>query len=169
MKNKVIKTLAITLSMCAIAPLGSFSASAKTNNWDSAWTGGSGYCNTKFGTIHSYCDSKNTSAGTKRACCVRDKGDSSSMYIYNKSSKAVEVKFWGEISWIDPARFWVGQCEEYPRSYFDCKVEVPANSERLVPQFINENGYDYAHVHFDTSDTNGLWSADSTGWYPSVY
>lgn len=167
MKKKFIKVLMVTSSICALMPFSSLSASAVKNNWDSKWTGGSGYCGGQYPGINSYCESKNTTSGTKRACSIRDKGDDSSIYVYNKSSKTVEVKVWGESDWLFPVRYDITWCDGY-KKISTSEWKVPRYSERFIPQYINEREFKYAHVHFTTSGTNGLWSADSSGWYPNA-
>ena len=98
---------------------------------------------------------------------IRDKGDDSSIYVYNKSSKTVEVKVWGEFDWLFPAFYDITWCNGY-EDISTSEWRVPRYSERFIPQYINEREFKYAHVHFTTSGTNGLWSADSSGWYPNA-
>lgn len=162
MKNKFIKAFAITSSVCALMSFNCMTASAVKNDWDSSWTGGTAVCN-----LNSYCSSKNDGDGRNRACCIRDKGDTSSIYVYNKSSKAVDVTVWGEFSWQNPIRIDPTWCDGYTKISTN-KWSVPKNSERFIPQYIGEKGLSYAHVHFNTSNTNGLWSADSSGFYPNA-
>ena len=167
MNRKLMKVIAIVSGLCSLTTLNGMTVGAVKNNWDSEWTGGSGYCNTQYGGIHSYCSSKNDGGGRNRACCIRDKGDTSSIYVYNKSSKAAIVKVWGENGIIYLAKYDTTWCDGYTNISTN-KWSVPKKSQRFIPQYIGERGFTYAHVHFDTTGTNGLWSADSSGWYPNA-
>lgn len=169
MKKKLISLLTITSSICALIPFNCLNANAVKNNWDSEWKGGTGYCYGEFGGIHSLCAEKYETCGRDRACCIRPKGDTSSIYVYNKSSKSVKVTVWGENSYITPARKTASATECSGYTKISTNVwSVPKYSERFIPQYIKENRYTYAHAHFDTSGTSGLWSSDSSGWYPNA-
>lgn len=45
MKNKLVKALAITSSVCALMSFNCMTASAVKNDWDSSWKGGTAVCN----------------------------------------------------------------------------------------------------------------------------
>lgn len=172
MKKSFMRTLAVTSSIFALLPFNCLSANAVKNDWDTSWKGGGTsfeYCNDKYGGIHSLCSAKSDTSGRNRSCCIREKGDYSSIYVYNKSSKAVEVKVWGENSFISPNldSDTATKCKGYT-SISTNSWSVPKYSERFIPQYIKENKFTYAHIHFNTAGTNGLWSADSSGWYPNA-
>lgn len=173
MKKSLVKVLAITASVCML-PFNYLKVEAVKNNWDSEWKAGGVnykpsssstlYCTGPQGGKPSYCSSKYDSNGRNRPCCIRDKGDTSSIYVYNKSNKPVKVIVWGEVDWQNPQSYDVSYIPG--GSQLGNTWRVPKYSERLIPQYIKEKDYDYAHVHFENSGAYGLWSADSSGWYP---
>lgn len=178
MKNKFIKALLLTTSICATIPFNGLAVSAKNNCADSPWKGGEGGCSSTF----SHCWEKdgflvtNTgdSTGKYRKCSVRCKKDDSSVYVYNQSSTEVKVEVmgtWGGNgnyptcgdSWSVSDTLRRKGYKDLPKTWY-----VPANSKRFIPQYINEKGWGYAHIHFITSGTYGFWSPDSVGSYSNA-
>ena len=147
---------------------------ASANNCsDTRWTGYTGWdCYDGECSRYSYVyeDFKGDKNGQDRKCSIRLKQDDTSVYVYNKSSKKATVKVMGtHYSPITPGNAATHN-SDYKNQFSDLREKwyVPAKSERLIPQYIYENGWEYAHIHFETKGTNGLWSPDSVGWYPNA-
>ena len=165
MKNKFLKKLLITASVCAMLPINCFSANAG-NSWDSPWAGGTPDCDPSF----SYCASRYARPGSNGtgACSVRTKTDTTSIYVYNKSNKNAVVKVWGENNLLTYKKTDVTTYSNWQRIPTN-RWSVPKNSERFIPQYIGERkDTTLAHVHFVTGGTSGVWSADSVNWYPNA-
>lgn len=172
MKNNFIKKTLSTLTICALLPLNCLTTSAN-NCSDTRWKGGSGGCDSTW----SYVYEKNHAYtyGQDRKCSVRPKDDATSIYVYNKSTKKAKVTVMatnhnsGIVPNDCPAHYDNrGVPDQYKYKELSKVWYVPSKSERFIPQYIKENFLKNAHVHFETTGTNGLWSPDSVGWYPNA-
>lgn len=172
MKKLIKKTVAI-LAVCTSLPFNCLIASAN-NCSDTSWKGytGADLYNGECSRDYSFVveGNKGSSKGKDRKCSIRRKLDDTSVYVYNKSSKKATVTVNGtHYSPITPGNAATYN-DDYKNQFPDLDeiVYVPAKSERLIPQYIKENGWTYAHIHFETKGTYGLWSPDSVGWYPNA-
>lgn len=164
MKRKLMKAITIIPVVCTLLNCNAMTAGAVKNDWDSSWNGSinATVCS------NSYCSGPNDAFGTNQKCSVRDKGDTSSIYVYNQSANTAQVTVWGEASWLSIHYFDPTHCSGYTTISTN-KWSVPSGSQRFIPQYIGERtDLLYAHVHFTTYNTYGLWSADSSGWYPNA-
>lgn len=97
---------------------------------------------------------------------VRKKNDTSSVYVHNKSSYAINVSVYAR-STQTGANKDAGQRVGY--TYFQTtSLSIPANSKRAIRQWIRENGYAWAALTVYGGSYNGgsgVWSPDSTGTY----
>lgn len=161
MRNIICKVVSSLSAMMLLTSMNISLANAEKisdekspNTADSSWTGGSTTCFGEFNNgVH---------------CYHRRKYNSTSIYVKNSSSKNAKISVFGEYSMYYPMRYDVSYYyNDYTQKITKgtTDITIPANSERLVQQFIHENGFKYAHVHFTTSGTNGVWSPDSVGSY----
>lgn len=95
---------------------------------------------------------------------VRRKYNDTSIYVLNGDTQT-NVSVYGRTSQYSA---------EYSVSTFNgstiatTNLTLPANSQRLIRQFINEKGYPYAYISFYNGNTHGEWSPDSVSSYPTI-
>ena len=139
--NKTICKLTATISAVTLAVTSMLSLTSNAaNTYDTDWDFSTGY--------------------------IRPKEDDSSIYVKNTSDVNALISVYA-YTYTQGGK--IHDASTYKGSTLKTKdVPIPARSERLVKQFINELGYVYAYVYFTGPGSHGCWSPDSIGSYPSA-
>lgn len=141
------------------------------NNWDSSWEGGTFENYNYQAPLSKHC-TKYSFTVCAQYCYCRKKTDYSSVYVYNKSGKDAKVdvfaanKMGGGYN-NAPDATTASVNYSGPGSVNCRDIKIGAHQERKIYQYIKENracgGGAYAHMHFKTPGTSGVWSPDCSG------